>query len=432
MTSGNGAMVADDETGRESQRPQDPQGPEDARGRQEPPPGPGTPPPYGGPYDQAPPPPYGPGAPPYGPGAPPPYGGWGWMPPLPPKPGVIPLGPPLGLGEIIGGAFGTLGRSIAPLLAIGSALYGALVLVVLVVGVAGYLAFQDTVDAMAEQDTLDPFGASDAGVVIALGIVAALVLLAASFFIYGVLSALSFVVLEPAVVGQRLTVTEAWRRSRSRAWAVVGTSFLTGLIAVVPFVAGVALAIGLGVAVGEGSVGLGVLLGILLGLGALVYAVWMWTRLSLAPAAVVLEGAGPVQALRRSAQLVRGSWWRILGISLLGWFIAQAASQVIQFVLSFMVVPLMALPIGFAESDGAGAVVGAFALLAIVMLVSLAVSVFISAFIQMITGLLYVDRRIRTEHLAPVLLEASGLTAGAPGPNPYPYPNDGGYPGRHV
>jgi hypothetical protein len=38
-----------------------------------------------------------------------PYGWGGWAPPAPPKPGVIPLGP-LGLSEIMNGAFGTLRR----------------------------------------------------------------------------------------------------------------------------------------------------------------------------------------------------------------------------------------------------------------------------------------------------------------------------------
>ncbi|MFI6081851.1 hypothetical protein ACIBBB_12875 [Streptomyces sp. NPDC051217] len=49
-----------------------------------------------------------------------------------------------------------------------------------------------------------------------------------------------------------------------------------------------------------------------------------------APAAVVIESRGPVDALHRSVELVRGSWWRVCGISLPAFVIASIAGMVLQ------------------------------------------------------------------------------------------------------
>ncbi|WP_153451876.1 DUF7544 domain-containing protein [Streptomyces smaragdinus] len=369
------------------------------------------------------PPPYGQGVPPYG-GVPP--GGFGWMPPLPPKPGVIPLGPPLDLGKILGGAFGTLGRCWTHLLAVGSALYGGLLVLMGVVAGTGYLIFKSAVDEMVDQETFSPDGTS-VGAAVAVGILLWLLFIVLVLYITGVLTALVYVLLEPSVVGQRLTVREAWRRAHSRAWACVGTALLTGLIVMVPVIAAVVVIVILAATVGQSSVGLVVLLGILLGLGALGYAVWMGIRLSMGPVAVVLEAASPVTALRRSAQLVRGSWWRIFGIMLLGYLIASVASQVVQIPLQ-IILPLAGIGLGTSDSAEAGLVV-VLLLMLLVMAVSMIASVFVNAFMQLVIGVLYVDRRIRTEGLAPALLEAAGVAAAPPQDPPYPY---GGAPGRHA
>ncbi|HEY9438306.1 MAG TPA: hypothetical protein VIS29_06585, partial [Streptomyces sp.] len=62
--------------------------------------------------------PYG-GVPYGGPPAPPGWGGWT----PPPKPGVIPLAP-LKLGDVLNGAFSTMGRYWKQVLGMGAALYG--------------------------------------------------------------------------------------------------------------------------------------------------------------------------------------------------------------------------------------------------------------------------------------------------------------------
>ncbi|WP_051951045.1 hypothetical protein [Actinacidiphila yeochonensis] len=55
-------------------------------------------------------------------------------------------------------------------------------------------------------------------------------------------------------------------------------------------------------------------------LGAIVGSacvIWLWVLLSLAPPALVLERQKVFAALKRSAKLVRGAWWRVLGIQIL-------------------------------------------------------------------------------------------------------------------
>src|SRR5262249_56585201 len=56
--------------------------------------------------------------------------------------------------------------------------------------------------------------------------------------------------------------------------------------------------------------------------------------------AVVLEGSGPVDALRRSWPLVRGSWWRIFGITLLAGIVVAFIGGILQ--LPFSIVSSLA------------------------------------------------------------------------------------------
>ena len=77
---------------------------------------------------------------------------------------------------------------------------------------------------------------------------------------------------------------------------------------------------------------------ILGGLGGLLLtaaaALWLSVLLRFAPQAVVFDGEGVFGSLKRSARVVRGSWWRLLGICL-----------VVSLILSFAA-GLLALPVG--------------------------------------------------------------------------------------
>jgi hypothetical protein len=57
--------------------------------------------------------------------------------------------------------------------------------------------------------------------------------------------------------------------------------------------------------------------GVVLGLFAFILpGIWLFVRWAFVPQAVVLDGRRGVAALQRSAELVRGSWWRVFGIAL--------------------------------------------------------------------------------------------------------------------
>ncbi|MEV6160637.1 hypothetical protein AB0L71_01660 [Streptomyces sp. NPDC052052] len=360
------------------------------------------------------------GGPPYG-GAP--YGaapGWGgWMPP--PKPGVIPL-VPLKLGDILGGALGTLGRYWKQLLGIGAAAYGAALIVVGAAALIGYSAVSGHLDRVlslgAEED---PSSDDIVPLLIALGIVwlvAVIALMITTALVYAAVPA----VLQDAVLGRPTTFSAVWRRAWARVPALIGTVLLTALATMVPAVLMVigfiAVVIG-AITLSDGSgIAVWVALGFLGALATAPLAIWLWVKFSLAPSAVVFEGQGPVAALRRSSQLVRGDWWRVFGISLLGIAIAAMASYIIQIPFSFL--GMFSGMIGGSTLDddpNPAAVVVAMSGYVVVLLLGQLIGQLVSAtFPQLVTGLLYVDRRMRTENLGPVLAEAAAVPPQQYGP----------------
>ncbi|MCD0486259.1 hypothetical protein LO771_28720 [Streptacidiphilus sp. ASG 303] len=334
-------------------------------------PGWGTPPP--GPH---------PGAPyPGGPYPPPPPFAGGWAVPLAPKPGVIPLRP-LGVGEILDGAVSTARR------------YWRTVL-----GISLTLAVLSSASSVLVQwgtrsDTLSP-AADAAGTAVDY-----LVLLLAG----QVATALLTVVVGRGILGRPVSLREAWADARPRLLPLLGLVLL--LLLMVVAVGGVLLAPGIAAAASHADPAV---LGVSLGLGLLAATaciVWLWIRFSLAAPALMLEKQGVFASLSRSARLVRGSWWRIFGITLLGLVVSWVISTMI--LLPFTVVGLFA--------GGIDAVLNPQAdsgppLLTLVMLgIGSAVATTLTLpFTSGINVLLYVDQRIRREALDIELARAAGL-----------------------
>lgn len=345
-----------------------------------------------------------------------PYGvppGWGgWMPP--PKPGVIPL-VPLKLGDIISGAFSTLGRYWKQLLGIGAAAYGAALIVVGAAALIGYSAVSGHLDRVlslsAEED---PSSKDLAPILIALGAVwlfAMAVLVISTAMVYAAVPA----VLQEAVLGRPTTFSVVWRRAWARVPALTGTVILTALVVVIPMVLMAigffALVIGAITLTHESNVAVWTAFGFLGALATAPLAVWLWVKFSLAPSAVVFEGQRPVAALRRSSQLVRGDWWRVFGIGLLAFAMAAVANYVIQIPFSFLGM-FSGIIGGSTLDDDPNPAAIALAMSGYVVIIALGqlVGQFVSAtFPQLVTGLLYVDRRMRTENLGPVLAEAAAV-----------------------
>ncbi|MFJ7061643.1 hypothetical protein ACIQVA_28655 [Streptomyces microflavus] len=310
------------------------------------------------------------------------------------------------------GAFATIGGYWKPLVGIALALFGA---ATAVLGVGLAIAFStvaanwDDLTGPGEPDTaqLVPLGIAF-GVLMVIGTIAYLLASA-------VVQAAVPVVLQEAVLGRPIGFGAVWSRAWSRVWAMIGTVLLLGLAVAVPFLAVMATMVATAIyaiTLGDSDTAGPLFLLALFGWLALTpVAVWLWVKFSLAPTIVVFEGQRPVAALRRSAQLVRGSWWRVLGIGLLAFGLASVVGYMIQ--MPFQALGMMP---GSMDTDLAGepsggeilALLGGFMVLA--MISGLVSQLFSSIFPPLVTGLLYVDLRMRNENLAPVLAEAAAQT----------------------
>ncbi|MGW0117264.1 oxidoreductase [Streptomyces sp. NPDC003327] len=334
-------------------------------------------------------------------------------PPPPPKPGVIPLAP-LGLGQILGGAFTTIGRYWKPLLGVAAVAFGAALLALAAaVGVA-YALVADQVSAVFDPtDGRAPGWEESRALLIAFAgvwLIATVGMVAASALVYAACPA----VLQDAVVGRRTTFGVVWRRALSRTPAVFATVFLTLLLTVpLPLLVFTGTFVGLLVALsGSGPVALVVLSfggAVLATLLTAPFSAWLWVKFSLAPSAAVMEGQGPLAAMRRSSRLVSGSWWRIFGCTLVAGLIAAVANWVLQQVLNMVVSTPLSVADG-PSADSPGDVLLLLAPVLVIATVGSLVGQFVTSVLPpLVTGLLYVDQRIRKENLAPELARAAGL-----------------------
>ncbi|PNV34296.1 hypothetical protein C1708_19815 [Streptomyces sp. DH-12] len=354
----------------------------------------------GGP-GQAPPPP-GPGwgaPPPGGPGGQAPWGGWGngWGgPPPAAKPGVIPLRP-LGVGELLDGAVSTMRTYWRTVLGI------SLTLAVLTEIVAVLL--QGFVLDDADTEVLDDPSATFGELTDVMGD-----LLLSSAVLYGITligtvaaTALLTTVTSRAVLGRPVTTAEAWRDARPRILKLFGLIILLGLIAVgavaVGALPGILVSVSAGAEVGVGLTVLGLL-------AAAVFAVWLMVRLSLASPALMLEKQGIVMAMRRSARLVRGSWWRVFGIQLLAAIIAYVVAAIIVIPFTFLAAAFSGGAAGLL--DTAGGDIG-WTFLIISGIGSVIGSMITFPITAGVTVLLYIDQRIRREALDLELARAAGV-----------------------
>ena len=115
------------------------------------------------------------------------------------------------------------------------------------------------------------------------------------------------------------------RETLRRYGALVGVTMLLALIVVAVLAAPALLIYG---AVVTESAALGVVAAILAVLAAIA-AAFIFVRLSLAYAVVIVESAGPVAALRRSSRLVTGRYWRTAFTLLLAGVIAGFVAQIV-------------------------------------------------------------------------------------------------------
>ncbi len=353
-----------------------------------PPPGYAPYPPPG--YQGYPPPGYQGYPPPGYPGYPPP----GYYAPYPPppalKPGVIPLRP-LTLTDILNGA-------VAYIRANPKATLGLTTVVVVIAQITTLALQVGPLAAAGELGALRGEGASTAAALgsSASGIASAITTGLSSILLSGMLT----VIVGRAVFGAGITIGEAWQRVRGRLLALIGYTLLwlfgvALLVGVVVFVVVLVLYV---------SSTAAIILAIPLGFGLIALLIYLWTVLSFAPPLIVLERLGVFQAISRSVKLIKGDFWRVLGIRLLVSLVAGlvAGAVSIPFSLTGQILLL--------GSKSATTTLIALTLVAIGGAVG---QIITAPFSAGAVVLLYTDRRIRAEAFDLVLQTGASIPPGA-------------------
>lgn len=301
------------------------------------------------------------------------------------KPGIIALRP-LGLGDIYDGAVKVIRGN--PRATVGlSALVGVATLLPAALLSAGVLYTLGQTRVSSESTllrTLLPL--------IVVPVVAQL----AAVALAGLLSH----VVSEAVLGRKASVGDTWRTARGRLLPLLAATFAVGfLAAVVP-----TLLLGAGIAGVAGHrallAAIGIVLGVLVGVVVMVPAGVLTALLG---PVIVLERQGPVQGVRRAIALMRGGFWRLLGILLLTSLVAGVAAYVLR--LPFSLLGAVGAGLFGAASPGSG---GSGTVLSLSVLVgtlsSLLSTALVTPFTAAVSCLLYVDRRMRVEALDVQLL----------------------------
>ena len=310
------------------------------------------------------------------------------------QPGIIPLRP-LTVGELFNGAFQAV--RVNP-----QTMFGFAFAIMAVVGlVQAFFASSSTSSltrALSSGDTDDliySLGSS-------MGSFATdgLTLLATAF-----LSGMLALTVWDAVLGRKSSPADAWHRFSPRFVPVLLATLLIGIIEfvaivvvllvfLIPFflvVANAATARSLDSA----SAGIGGALSIifLMIVALIVIACFLTVKFAFTSSAVVLEGLGPVDAMKRSWSLSKGSFWRILGSI---WLIG-IVTTLITSVLGAIVGAILGVGANAAESLGLLVAFSAF------------VSALLSAVVIPVQSsfytLMYLDERMRKENLAPMIAQ---------------------------
>lgn len=295
-------------------------------------------------------------------GVPPQGSAWGppagWAPPAPPpRPGVVPLRP-LGVGEILDGAFRVVRRD--PRTTLGLAALATVIEMALSLTLAAAVG-NDLMSSLRVQSGIPIQSNVNAAGLLGLPVGAA---------VGAVLTALMTVIVSEAVLGRSVGPGAAWRRVRPLLWRLV----VLGVLTTVAWTGGLVL----------------VLPGI-----------FLWGAWALAVPAMALERTGVRGALRRSWRLAVPDWWRVWG--------TRALSALLGLLVTFVLaVPaLVYAATSVFDTTGSSAEIGVGPAVGLTVASALA-SVLVAPFLGAVQALLYIDRRMRAEGLD-VTLAASAL-----------------------
>jgi hypothetical protein len=231
-----------------------------------------------------------------------------------------------------------------------------------------------------------------------------LVQIISTTFATAILSGLLVQVVGQAVLGRKPGIGETWRATRGRVPSLLGLMLVSGLFSLLSM----ALLIGPGVLLLiNRNVGVGLSLLFLGLLGWVVVSVWFSTKISLAAPAIVLEGHSVFAGLRRSFALTRGAFWRILGITLVAGLLAGLVGGLLG-------LPFSAAGTAAALMSGQGSESALMIQTFVSHLSALLTGAITTPFAAAVTGLLYIDRRMRLEALDVILIRESASNPAPP------------------
>lgn len=285
---------------------------------------------------------------------------------------LVPLRP-LATGELLDGSVALARAYPRVLLAVGAvlAVLAAVVDLIITLTVVGPLSVDRTA-TLGSQQTQDLLGAAGVSGLASLFVTT----------VSGVLMlAVSAQVLGHVVLGEQTSLRQTCAELRPFAGRLVVLALVVA--------AGVfaALVLAFVVLATTGSAGL---TGLVLTAGGL-GAVWLYVHWSLAGAVLVLEKQSVRASLGRSRTLVRGAFWKVLGVLLLALGISYAVATVIQIPFSLLGYDPFAGLSGTYEFTRTDAVLGAVA--------SALAGSLVAPFSGGVRALVYLDRRMRAEAL---------------------------------
>lgn len=280
----------------------------------------------------------------------------------------IPSLRPLGFGEILDGAFSLYRRN-----------FGTFVLTALVPSIA--LLAGGLIYAIALSNFVREGGDPTAAMAAILGPFLLFIVLAglATFVSWGALTHQA----AQAFTGASVSVPDGLKAGLRAFPSMLGAAFLAGVATVI-------VAMAVGIIGGIFAMVLGVIGAIVMGIGMLVMYMLAITIFAGVAPAIVVEGKGPLSALTRSWDLVRGALGRTMGLVVVSVLIAYMPVIAVMFVTG--TTGMMTNPSSAAAVPDAGALIAqqVLAWIAGVLTTPFMVSVFV---------LTYFDRRVRTEAL---------------------------------
>ena len=212
---------------------------------------------------------------------------------------MIPLRP-LGVGEILDGAFASIRRN--PKAILGLAAVVMTISAVISATITRTLLNLGGLNLPSPGQQLTPAQATHlVGRIVAVVVPAFGLTLLLTFIVQAILAGLLAPIIARGVSGQQISAADAWRATRPRLPSLLLATLLVLLAGLGPLLI-LGLIVGIAFLAGAPAAVYAVLA--LLGLVALVLTIWFSTMLSLVTPVVVLENESPGRALARSWRLV--------------------------------------------------------------------------------------------------------------------------------